>query len=83
MQTTTDILSESAKDREKDIALYQINIDNYRAALADIEANHKDDPDMATFADQLRGLLKSSIIEQRKEQIMLNAIKTNLGRKDV
>lgn len=83
MQNKNEILSESLKARENDIEMYQINIDNYRAALSDIETNHADDKDMQVFAEQLRGLLQSSIVEQRKEQIMLNAIKSNLERQDV
>lgn len=78
MQTKAEILTDSITARENDIMLYQINIDNYRAALADIETNHADDANLTAFAEQLRGLLHSSIVEQRKEQIMLNAIRANL-----
>ena len=57
MTTRHDILTQSIEARENDIMLYQINIDNYRAAIADIEANHAD---LSDFADQLRDLLQSS-----------------------
>ena len=70
-----EILTQSVEARENDIMLYQINIDNYRAAIADIEANY---PDLSDFADQLRSLLQSSLLEQKKEQVMLTAAKTNL-----
>jgi hypothetical protein len=80
MTTRHDILTQSVEARENDIMLYQINIDNYRAAIADIEANH---PDLSDFADQLRDLLQSSLREQKKEQIMLAAIKANLEKTSV
>jgi hypothetical protein len=80
MTTRHDILTQSIETRENDIMLYQINIDNYRAAIADIEANH---PDLWDFADQLRDLLQSSLREQKKEQIMLAAIKANLEKTSV
>ena len=80
MTTRHDILTQSVEARENDIMLYQINIDNYRAAIADVEANH---PDLSDFADQLRDLLQSSLREQKKEQIMLAAIRANLEKTSV
>ena len=80
MTTRHEILTQSVEARENDIMLYQINIDNYRAAIADIEANH---PDLSDFADQLRDLLQSSLREQKKEQIMLAAIRANLEKTSV
>jgi hypothetical protein len=77
MSTRHEILTQSIKARENDIMFHQINIDNYRAAIVDIEANH---PDLADFADQLRSLLQSSLLEQKKEQVMLAAIKVNLEK---
>jgi hypothetical protein len=80
MTTRHEILTQSVEARENDIMLYQINIDNYRTAIADIEANH---PDLSDFADQLRDLLQSSLREQKKEQIMLAAIRANLEKTSV
>jgi hypothetical protein len=80
MTTRHDVLTQSIEVRENDIMLYQINIDNYRAAIADVEANH---PDLSDFADQLRDLLQSSLREQKKEQIMLAAIRANLEKTSV
>lgn len=78
--TRHDILTQNIEARENNIIGYQINIDNYRAAIVDIEANH---PDMTLFADELRQRLDAEIYEQRKEQIMLNALKTNLEKTSV
>ena len=80
MTTRHDILTQNIEARENNIMGYQINIDNYRAAIADIDANH---PDLSDFADQLRDLLQSSLREQKKEQVMLAAIKANLEKTSV
>lgn len=73
-----EILRSGAEQREREIMHYQINIDNYRLAIADIEANHVDDVPMQDFAIALREMLASSRIEQAKEQIMLKAINGQL-----
>jgi hypothetical protein len=66
----------SARDsRIEEVLHYQINIDNYRRAIVLAEA----DPDMAAFAEQLKGLLSSSIIEQKKASIMLSVIEDQLS----
>lgn len=69
------ILRTAAEGREREVMHYQINIDNYERAIAEIEANH---PDMADFADHLRGLLASSRVEQAKERVMLKVIRDQL-----
>ena len=78
-QERMDILSQGAEHRRREIMHYQINIDNYLLALAEIEQNHTDDADMAEFANNLRDLLSSSLREQRKEQIMLTVIEKQVG----
>lgn len=57
---------------------HQINIDNYRLAIAEIEANYAGVEHMTAFADRLRDLLKSSIEEQDKERVLLKVIKMQL-----
>ena len=74
-QERLDILTQAAEGREREVMHYQINIDNYERAIAEIEANH---PDMAEFADRLRELLASSRVEQAKERIMLKVIRDQL-----
>lgn len=68
------ILTEAYENRQREVMHYQINIDNYTLALAEIEANYPENESMAEFADQLRGLLASSIIEQAKEMILRDVI---------
>jgi hypothetical protein len=72
------MLSEAAAHREREVMHYQINIDNYRLALAEIATNHAGDTDLAEFAAQLTELLSSSIREQAKERILLTVIRQQL-----
>ena len=71
-------LTAAAEQREKEVLHHQINIDNYRLAIADIESNHEGDHALAEFAERLRELLASSLVEQAKEKIMLKVIKMQL-----
>lgn len=68
------ILSAALTAREEEVLHYQINIDNYRLAIGKASG----DPDLAEFAEQLSGLLESSILEQKKAQIMLDVIREQL-----
>ena len=74
-QERLDILTQAAEGREREVMHYQINIDNYERAIAEIMANH---PEMGEFADRLRELLASSRVEQAKERIMLKVIRDQL-----
>lgn len=73
-----DILTAAAEQRRRDVMHYQINIDNFRAAIAEIEAHHADDANLLAFRDHLAGLLASSLAEQAKERIMLTVIERQL-----
>ena len=73
------MLTEAATHREREVMHHQINIDNYRLALAEIAKNHADDTDLAEFAARLEELLSSSIREQAKERIMLTVMRQQLG----
>lgn len=75
---TKKTLTDAAEHREKEVLHHQINIDNYRRAIAEIEAHHTGKPHMEAFANQLRGLLKSSLEEQDKEAVMLKVIRDQL-----
>ena len=73
------MLVDAAAHREREVMHHQINIDNYRLALAEIAANHAGDADLAEFAVRLEELLSSSIREQAKERIMLTVMRQQLG----
>ena len=73
-----DILFAAAQGRRASVMDYQINIDNFSLAIEKINAEHADNPAMLEFAEQLRGLLESSLTEQLKERIMLEVIEQQL-----
>lgn len=70
------ILLEALEGRQKETLMYQINIDNYRAALTQLRL--KPDPEMESFAEQLAELLQTSLFEQKKELLMINVIEKQL-----
>lgn len=70
----TEILTSSLDARIREVTEYQVNIDNFRAALAHIGG----DAELADFTVQLEGLLASSLVEIRKAQIMLDVIQSQL-----
>jgi hypothetical protein len=73
-----EILTEAHKQRQREVMHHQINMDNYTLAIAEIEANHAGDEQMAEFAARLRDLLASSKVEQAKETIMRDVIAKQL-----
>jgi hypothetical protein len=77
------ILKDAATHRAREIMYHQINIDNYRLAIAEIEQNHAGDANLTAFAARLGELLESSLSEQAKEKIMLKVIVAQLGDEHV
>jgi len=70
-QYKTEILTAALDARIKEVTEYQVNIDNFTLALQRIG----DEPELRGFKEQIEGLLASSILEQRKAQIMLEVIR--------
>ena len=77
--TKQEILTAAATHREMEVMQHQINIDNYRLAIAEIEQNYTGQAHMEAFAEQLRGLLISSTQEQDKEKVLLKVIQMQLS----
>jgi hypothetical protein len=71
-----EILTTSLEGRKREVTEYQVNIDNFRLAIAKIG----DNPDLAQFKSQLEELLKSSLLEQSKAKIMLEVIQDQLEK---
>ena len=69
-----EMLTTSLEGRKKEVTEYQVNIDNFRLAIEKIG----DDVELAEFKANLKNLLKSSMLEQRKAQIMLEVIQSQL-----
>lgn len=71
-----EIIKTNHQARIAEVMEYQINIDNYRLALEEVE--RRNDPDLVGFKKQLQDLLASSILEQKKAQIMLDVLAAQL-----
>lgn len=69
-----EILTTALGARIKEVTEYQVNIDNYRLAIEHIG----DDEELQPFKQQIQTLLVSSLLEQRKAQIMLDVIQSQM-----
>lgn len=69
-----EILTSALDARIKEVTEYQVNIDNFRLAIERIG----DDQELQQFKEQIAGLMQSSILEQKKAQIMLEVIQSQL-----
>jgi hypothetical protein len=79
-KTREEILQLSLEAREQEVMHYQINIDNYTLALAAIEKlSAEEKAELSSFVDQLKGLLTSEKLEQKKARIMLAVIQQQIG----
>ena len=78
-QTREEILKSSLDARIQEVMHYQINIDNYTLALENIASMNADErAELSGFADQLRGLLASEKLEQKKAKVMLAVLQQQL-----
>ena len=73
---TNEELQQHIAHRTAEINVYQVNIDNYRLALTKIA---DDDEELQPFREQLQNLLSSSLLEQRKSQIIRDVIAEQLA----
>jgi cytochrome c551/c552 len=73
------IITDAYEHRKREVMHHQINIDNYRLALDEIAEKHPENEAMAEFANRLRDLLASSIVEQAKEVIMRDVMAKQLA----
>jgi uncharacterized transporter YbjL len=68
------VLKDAVKARNDEIIGYQINIDNYERAIAKINKEHTDKPEILKFRDQLIDMLESHKTEQLKTAIIRDVI---------
>jgi hypothetical protein len=74
-QTREEILQTNLAARVQEVMHYQINVDNYRMALEEISKMPDDERNMLSgFSDQLRTLMASEMLEQKKAQVMLTVL---------
>jgi len=80
VQTREEILNSALEARVQEVMHYQINIDNYALALQQISSLPADEQvDLSAFAEQLRGLLASEKIEQKKAKIMMAVLQAQVS----
>ena len=78
-KTREEILRINLDARVQEVMHYQINIDNYTLALENIASMNADErAELSGFADQLRGLLASEKLEQKKAKVMLVVLQQQL-----
>ena len=78
--TREETLKAALEARVQEVMHYQINIDNYMLALEEISAlSVEERAELSGFADQLRELLASEKLEQKKAKIMLSVIQKQVG----
>lgn len=79
-QTREEILASALEAREQEVMHYQINIDNYTLALDEMsKLSVEERAELSGFADQLRTLLTSEKLEQKKAKVMLAVIQKQLN----
>lgn len=64
--------------RIKEVLDYQINIDNFTLAIAEIDCNYGENEQMKAFRAQLSKLLEENQHQQARSQIMLDVIQNQL-----
>jgi uncharacterized transporter YbjL len=69
-----ETLKGAVEARNDEILGYQINIDNYERAIAKINKEHTDKPEILKFRDQLIDMLESHKTEQLKTIIIRDVI---------
>ena len=74
-----EILTTALEGREKELIEYQVNIDNYRLAIEKIGS----DEELQPFREQLQNLLASSLLEQKKSQVIFEVIQDQLANQDL
>lgn len=80
LQTREEILASALEAREQEVMHYQINIDNYTLALDEMsKLSVEERAELSGFADQLRTLLTSEKLEQKKAKIMLAVVQKQLN----
>ena len=67
-------LKEAVEGRNAEILGYQINIDNYERAIAKINKEYSDNPEILKFRDNLIELLEAHKTEQLKSIIIRDVI---------
>jgi hypothetical protein len=69
--TRTEILTQALEGRDAELLGYQINIDNYTLAIAEIEQNYPDNEDLTSFKAELQ----ERLAEEQRQQLRCRVIR--------
>ena len=77
---TKQTLTEALSGRVEEVALYQLNIDNYRLAIAHIDAmSETDRVELADFKNELSARLVTELHQQKRALVMLAVIEQQVS----
>lgn len=79
VMTKPEILQSALAARQADVLGYQINIDNYSLAIAKIDAEHRDNKDLAAFRKELQERLAEEKRQQLRTSIIRDVIADQLS----
>lgn len=65
------ILSPALEGRDQELLTYQINIDNFKLAIAKIDAEYPDNQDLAVFKAELQ----ERLAEEQRQQLRCRVIR--------
>lgn len=73
-------LTEALSGRVEEVALYQLNIDNYRLAVAHIDSMSEiDRTELTEFKAELESRLVNELHQQKRALVMLAVIKKQVS----
>jgi len=72
------ILQAERISRIRNVLMYQINLDNYKLSIDEIEKNYISNDKLQDFYKYLHSLVESTTLEQTKEKIVLKVIEDQL-----
>ena len=77
---TKQTLTEALQGRVDEVALYQLNIDNYRLAIAHIDTmSDTDRAELADFKTELSARLVAELHQQKRALVMLAVIEQQVS----
>lgn len=79
LMNRTEILSQALESRDAELLAYQINIDNYRLAIAKIKTEYPNNEDLANFSRDLQARLDEECRQQLRARIIRDVIADQLN----
>lgn len=74
-----EVIKQSVESRKIELENYDLNIENFRRAIAKIDSNFPNNPAMQEFRVSLVELLEQNVNERMKEQLMHDVLVDQLN----